>query len=216
MDDRDTPGTYYDYSDGTRSVTNDGSQGTANYRPAHSAVFTNDGQVTYAYDYDATDDGVSAPNAISGTPATMMCWVRLSSIGTQRRILNVGVAGTTQNMLALYYSSTSDFKAQHWDGTSSVASSTTTPASNTWYHIAAVFNDNTTRLIYVNGVGEGTNAAARSAMSGLDYTGVGYLDWSSRLQFMHGEISDVRVLDYAAPSSEISGIYDDTKKRYGL
>ena len=68
-----------------------------------------------------------------------------------------------------------------------------------------VFDSNSRREVFINGVSEDVDTTSISALTGIDYTGIGYLDWSTgNIQFFQGIIDDIRIYNRVLTQSEIT------------
>ncbi|WP_212827134.1 LamG-like jellyroll fold domain-containing protein [Catellatospora sp. TT07R-123] len=145
---------------------------------------------------------------------TVAAWVRLADNTQTRKIL--GTSGDQQNPFDLRYDSTGAWKFTMKNGDVADAgfvgpASTSTPAVNTWTHLAGVFDATTkTMRLYVNGVQEGTDTVSTPFSTvGPLVIGAGMFN-GSRGNYWKGEIDDVQLYQKALSTSEISGIVGGT------
>lgn len=78
--------------------------------------------------------------------------------------------------------------------------------SNTWYHVAGVFNSATDRELFINGVSQGTDTGSVTFPSGLDVSGVGRLGDSTPSAYFNGEMAYVRIFNSALSSTDINNL----------
>jgi hypothetical protein len=162
----------------------------------------------YSLDFDGTNDYVEADNEITSYPFTLECWVRLNVTNAGQRILAISNTTTGNVRYSLFYFQTDGkFYIQIQNTTTFSAGSTTTASANTWYHLAAVFESDTSRKLYINGVLEATgtdnvtfnNSADNKVNMGRHFT--------SSL-FLNGKLSDVRIWNTARTAQQIADNYN--------
>lgn len=92
------------------------------------------------------------------TPLTLCAWVYPTSItGSGKCLLGFFGSQNSYQMVGLSTALGKWYCASRAGGTEYYAASTTAPANTTWTHVAAVFATTGSRVIYVNGVNEGSN-----------------------------------------------------------
>ena len=150
---------------------------------------------------------IDVPHVIvTGTPLTISAWVKTSVVGV-KRIVAIHDRATDDNILSLVINVGGCVEAQHFtSSTSSVATSTTLIDTNVWTHVLGVFNSVSRREIFVSGVSEDVNTDTRDAISGIDYTGIGYIDFSTfgDIQHWDGELDDIRIYNRVLSQAEIT------------
>lgn len=94
----------------------------------------------------------------SPSPQTIVAWVYPSATnGVGRSVVSVGGANQHYNILGLSTGLGRWYCASRAAGSENYVASLTPPALNQWTHLAATFASSTSRVIWVNGVAEGTN-----------------------------------------------------------
>jgi hypothetical protein len=161
----------------------------------------------YSLDFDGTDDFVEANNVITAYPFTMECWVRLDVTNVGQRILAISntTAGNVRYSL-FYFQTDGKFYIQIQNTTTFSSGSTTTASANTWYHLAAVFESDTSRKLYVNGVLEATGTDNVTFNNSADNKVNMGRHFSASL-FLNGKLSDVRIWNTARTAQEIADNY---------
>jgi hypothetical protein len=161
----------------------------------------------YSLDFDGTDDFVQANNVITAYPFTMECWVRLDVTNVGQRILAISntTAGNVRYSL-FYFQTDGKFYIQIQNTTTFSSGSTTTASANTWYHLAAVFESDTSRKLYVNGVLEATGTDNVTFNNSADNKVNMGRHFSASL-FLNGKLSDVRIWNTARTAQEIADNY---------
>jgi hypothetical protein len=154
-----------------------------------------------SYDFDAVDDfiemrGSSSPsNSFSGWPVTLSAWINaddLPSGGNQ--FLNFWESTTYANFFGMRGTFPDQLQMIYGLATFETSSGYSI-STGTWYHVAAVFNNDTDRQLYINAVSQVTWSTSKIypiAISGLlnigSYGGGG-ADWDG--QIAHVEIHNV-------------------------
>jgi len=162
-------------------------------------------------DFDGSDDYVQIPDSSSldvDTFATVSVWIRIDTTPTGTNRIYTKISSSDSG-IGLSIDSSSKAVAFYKGGISAaqIVTSVTTVSLNTWYHIAATFDGNSSFKIFINGVEEdsevqtGTNIGinTQSAFIGTRETLV---------NFFNGQIDDVRVYRRAFTSAEISALYN--------
>ncbi|MFG1954733.1 LamG-like jellyroll fold domain-containing protein [Micromonospora sp. NPDC048830] len=149
----------------------------------------------------------TGPGVDTNRSFTVAAWLNLAD--TTRTYKAVGAAGAQQSPFDLRYDDTGKWKfvmrtADVADASSPGATSTSTPAVNTWTHLVGVYDAPTkTMRLYVNGVQEGSNTVSGTfSTAGPVEIGVGR--WNgSRGNYFNGKISDVQLYQKALSATEI-------------
>jgi len=163
----------------------------------------------YSLDFDGTDDYVQADNEITDYPFTLECWVRLDTIGISQSLVLLSKTGVANIFWGLrFVAVTQKFSVLTRNTTNYETSGTTTVTPNTWYHVAGVFESDTSRTLYVNGVSEATQTDSVTFDSTSLKVLMGLLRTSSPAAYLNGNLSDVRVWNTARTAQEIADNYN--------
>jgi hypothetical protein len=103
-----------------------------------------------------------------------------------------------------YLNSNGQVSARIYDGSSRIVTSNSSLAADSWVHIAMTSNRSNLK-IYVNGVLENTISAG-TAITGYSSPEFVLGQKTMTGSFFNGQISDVRLFDYALSDSEIAGL----------
>lgn len=142
---------------------------------------------------------------LSGSALSMECWVKVTAFKTLSPFITSIIGMETGNSIALLR--TGDVgqapnRLQFVLQVGTVAqklSSTTTLATNTWYHVAATF-DGTAMRIYLNGVQDCILNVTGSAVANAPFSmGRAYED----ARILNGSLDEVRVWTRALTATEI-------------
>jgi hypothetical protein len=109
----------------------------------------------------------------TNAPATVACW--LYSVATNATGWAWGIQCSSNNNCGLYLgqSSTGLWTARGGDTSAGTGVMSTSPSpANTWTHVAVVCFTPSNRVIYVNGIPEGTNTTSRN-YAAADRAGIG-------------------------------------------
>lgn len=144
------------------------------------------------------------------TTATLMCWVKTSSVASWQRIFDFGTGTSNYMFLTTQYATGGNANRLRFAITNSgngneqrINSSIATP-SGTWVHVAVVLNGGTGTL-YLNGSPVGQNTTMTLNPSNLGITTQNFI---GRSQFpdpyLDSSIDDFRIYNRAMPSGEIA------------
>ncbi len=193
----------YGFDEASGSVVGDGS-GNANAGTVSGATWVAPGQSGSALSFDGVNDFVSVPDASlldATTAVTVEAWIYPRATGDY----NVFIAKTTTGLPVNYFLSVLNGQLNFGFYTSAWREHTTTNAAiatNTWYHVAAVFDDAANNVrIYRNGV-QLYSATETSSMTPNGETlriGIGFPD-----EAFNGNVDDVRVYNHALTTAEIA------------
>lgn len=155
--------------------------------------------------------GFSTANYLSNTtipfsaaPATIAAWVYKTSTAIG------GVAGVTKNSnnatFRVYVDASSKVVATHYNGTTVGAAVTTASVStNTWTHVAAVFNTTASRSAFLNGANKVTNTTSVTGALTFDRTLLGALGNTSSVGSpLAGYLAEVAMWDIALSDADIA------------
>lgn len=151
-----------------------------------------------ALDFDGTDDVVDLRTlSLSGSALTLQAWVQPDAVNNQRTVVSVG-SGTglhIENGKAVY--------SVNIGGTSQSVTGSVDLTPGTWYHLAGTF-DGTTLRVYVDGIEDGSQAAAGSyALLENGYIGAG----SGVTSAFDGRVDEVAIWTVARSANEIVGSF---------
>ena len=155
---------------------------------------------------NGTSQYVSVPNSsnLSLTKAvTLTGWVKSSDLSGWHAVVNKGASGTNSN----YYLSTKDNQASFGFYNAGWSEFTTTTAnlqSNTWYHLAATFDNSTDEVrVYVNGaVILSTTTSATPVINSQNLL----IGSNEANEYWNGMLRDVRIYNCVLGSAEIAAL----------
>jgi hypothetical protein len=172
-----------------------------NYGASVGSNYTNfDGLNDYVYVVDN--------NLISGRSAlTISYWLKRNANTTYSApiLISKGNADTIRifnnNMMLRNAGNT-------WYGSGTTVGGTTYLEIGTWYHVAFTFNG-TNRMVYTNGVLEGTSSPATSGAvySSVNNISIGYPDYPPGTDYLNGSVSSLKIYNRALSDSEIKLLY---------
>ncbi len=201
----------WDFNEGTGTTVND-SSGNGFVGTFSSVPTWTSGKVGKGLNFDGTDDYIDL-NTQSATlkPSTALsvsAWVNKSGTLTDFKGIFVGpqtagtaggylLTGITTDKVRMYIDTTG---AGGWAS----ATSTTTLASNTWYHVEGTW-DGTNVKIYINGILEATTAAATI---GYGTTAVDAFIGNYGGGEWPGKLDHVNVFNYARSAAQVAWDYN--------
>ena len=163
--------------------------------------------VPIALHFDGNNDNVSVPdNAalnLSQGNFTLEFWAKPTIVdNTARWVVSKDNGNSSLDyLIGLNGANQWTFYAQNLTG---VAVGTTNAVANTWYHIAAVF-ENGYRKLYVNGNLEATGTFNNTPVSSTSSLRIGSRYIGAPTQFFGGAIDELRIWSKALCSEEING-----------
>lgn len=154
---------------------------------------------SYSLDFDGTDDYVEVQHSsslnISGA-LTISAWVYFDDLSGFPMIVNK--RASTGHAYQFY--STSN-KLSFGNGT--VATSTTSLSTNTWYHVAVVANSGTATF-YLNGSSDGSGSIASTMPTNTEKVWLGGMSWASN--YLNGRLDEVAIFNTALNSTQIASM----------
>jgi hypothetical protein len=161
-----------------------------------------------AYNFTATNSQfLSMPIAVvSGAPVTMACWYYRTSSATSQAYVSV-CNTTSTNLLSLTHGSNNFISALANDGVTGAQTQVYPDSSiNTWNHGCAVFNSNSSRRVFWNGINSGITTTA-SNVSSLNVTVVGGRYSAGVVgQYSNGNIAEVGIWNISLTDEEIASL----------
>lgn len=197
----------FDDGSGTAAIDSSGNNnnGTLN---GVSWVTGKVGSGALSFNFDYVDMGNPTTNSLDlGKNATLETWVKFNSLlpsGNLETFMSKDVGGGNKWFFGLgnnYGTCTVQGLVFHINGPSSVflCSSSWTPATGTWYHVAVSKSDGN-YTFYVNGVAVGTSSTGVSVPTvAADFI----VGWSEGNLGLSGSMDDVRVYDSARTAAQI-------------
>ena len=88
---------------------------------------------------------------LSAEPILMCCWARYATLGNARDLMSIGIGGDTDNRWTLGRNSSNEATATARSIANGIAAFTAMVVDR-WYHLAAYFENSTSRYVYVNGI----------------------------------------------------------------
>lgn len=146
--------------------------------------------------FDGTGDylfAIYAPTTdIGGKPFTVECWLNTANISssTYQAVFSKRVQSGTSNA-GLTFAIKNNGSATAWNGSTEVGTTGVTLVSNTWYHVAWVYNG-TVLQIYVDGIQRYSGTYSITANSYPVQIGCASYNGSA-VDFFNGYIDDFRV-----------------------
>ena len=167
---------------------------------------TDVGTQGYSLDFDGVNDYAQASNEITAYPFTLECWVKFDVVGTAQNI--VAISDSTINSKAFQLrKNTSNNIVLRSQGFITTTGTSTVPA-NTWVHVAGVFETDTNKMLYVNGVLEATQTSNVVFNTSSDQVVFGIASSFTISDPLNGKLSDVRVWNTARTATEILDNYN--------
>jgi len=170
------------------------------------------GKVNGAATFNGTSSFISTPGPVVDTsqPYTVAAWALMTTVplGAYKTVASIeGVSASVFVLQLRGDTGTFSFASQSYDGVSAaiIASATSAPVAQVWYHLAGVFDGASLRL-YLNGVLQSSTTRAVAWRATGD-TIVGRARYSGApTDYWPGLIDDVRVYSRALSADEVARI----------
>jgi hypothetical protein len=152
---------------------------------------------------------------IGNSPYTMLVWVRQTTSGGWGDNGFISIGGffvTSQSNALRTYNNTLGYLAHYWWGNDILLNNNSAGLSlDTWFLAAATF-DGTTRRIWVNGV-----SMVSDTPTGHNVTSTTIqISKTFDTEYQIGDVAVARIYNRALTSSEMLGIFNTEKSRFGL
>jgi hypothetical protein len=147
----------------------------------------------------------SAP--LTTYPCTIAAWCRPTNTGTDAIICSINKGTSAFNRLVLLRGADDRFRAQDFGTANLVAVGTTAVAANTTYHAAAVFTNNVSRDIFVNGVNEANNSASQADAINASEILIGARRGPAGAGlYFQGQVAEVGIWNIALTTAEVASL----------
>lgn len=154
--------------------------------------------------FDGVDDYITSGTiaTLADYPLTISCRVKLSnySLGV---LFTLDVAGSANQYLDVGIDATGLAFIQARNTTNRTHYATTVLNIGQWYHITAVYENTTTRKLYINGTEEGTRETTAVVFPAIDQMLIGILRTSGFFYSFNGCIKDFKIWTRALSTAEI-------------
>jgi hypothetical protein len=166
-----------------------------------------------AYCFDGQDDMIEIPESdsldISGKEITVSAWIKAKRIDRRQVIAAKNALGINSWILEI---NPIDFSEGHinfyldlW-GIDGNFGSKTAITTDTWYHVAGVYNGDE-RRIYINGRFDASQMVSRDIPTNDQPVTIG--GWGSPSRYFNGTIDDVVLFNRALSDYEIQQLYEN-------
>lgn len=110
-------------------------------------------------DFNGSSQYGSLTLTFTATPCTIAAWVKTaSSSGSGKTIVALGGNAFHYHLIGQSTALGKWYVGSRDGGSERYAASTTTPSTSVWVHVCGVFGSTTSRIIYINGASEGSDA----------------------------------------------------------
>ncbi|GGK04365.1 hypothetical protein GCM10010123_37880 [Pilimelia anulata] len=211
---RDNPLTRWEFSEGSGTSVADSANRGATGTVSNTAAWNAGGQSGSAFAANGSSYLTSGSNGLvaTGTSYTVAAWLYLSDKSTSRAAISQD--GTNVSGFQLGYYQPSDrlvlytTRTDSTGGTVDAALGTTSPALNTWIHVAGIYDAAAGQLyLYVNGA-LASSAAHPATWSATGGFRIGRGWWTAAAAYYwQGRIDSVRAYGRALSAAEVSALY---------
>lgn len=146
---------------------------------------------------------ISGAAPVTTYPLTMACWVNISSTAASNIFVLHGTGSNINDSFIIFYDNSSG-KIQGYvfqGGGPSFCSTTTNLSGNTWQHLCFVCTSATSRAIFLNGGGKGTDTNNYTPVSGnIATVRMGWLGAANSIQ---GSACEFAIWNEALSDAEV-------------
>jgi hypothetical protein len=170
------------------------------------------GKFGRALDFGGDSDYVNASDTlISAYPFTFSMWIKTTDTGGNNTTFSVADSSNHNNIYFIIINpgGNAQICAKSVIEGSICQDSTSTLNDGSWHYVTGIFQSNTERSIYVDGVWEATDTSTHTpnGLNLLDAWAIGGLSDASPSQYYSGSIDEVRVYNRALSPSEVQQLY---------
>jgi len=148
-------------------------------------------------------------------PLSLSVWVRSDKANSEQCILGLFDSSVSGNWLSIETDSANKVRAWHRfeASISGRVSSANTYTLNKWHHVVGVFNNNSLRSIYFDGLDIASNTSTEGGVV-ADELGIGARRDSSPSAYLSGNVSNACVYNRALSDAEVLHIYQNPWELY--
>lgn len=148
-----------------------------------------------------------ATNLVTAYPFTMSTWMKSDTTTWLHGVMSFARSTSTNRMRNIEHNGTT-IRQNAQNTTATYTNAATTLNTSAWFLVTAVFNSNTDRIIYVNGVLDGTNTAnERYSRNNNNRLNIWRFADSSPNNYYDGCVDDVRFYSTALTSWQVYMLY---------
>jgi len=156
--------------------------------------------------FDGSDDRASAgATPVTAPPFTISLWFKPVDATTNGFLAGVSDTAGDNNYFRLRKNSDGTLSAAAFATSAASATTTTTYTAGVWHHACARFTSATSRQVYLNGGGKGTNTTNRSP-AGVDSVCVGARVGATASDLVASDIAHVAIWNVALTDQEIAAL----------
>lgn len=205
---------WWDFDEGQGTVAHDrsgnGNDGTLSGMSSPASVGTSgwnpNGKVNRGLSFDGRNDYVSlASTHASSYPFTYSLWARANSASGTQIIMGTNTVCSGGAGNAQVYIGSASWKADICGSSASVVSAPVTVGQ--WTHLVAVYESDTSRKLYVNGVLVGSTKNSLTTTSNVSRFGSRQND----SLYFNGSLDEIKIYNYPLTASEVQTEFNETK-----
>lgn len=161
-----------------------------------------------ARDFDRVDDNIAvAASVVSGYPFTMACFFNLDRVDATQTLIGLADVSEDNVYYRLAFLASGDDIIANVRNTSSEFARTIVSASvDTWHHACGVFISDTSRDVYIDAAGKGSDVNSVTFAAGTDKTAVGVNARASNDELMSGFLAEVGIWNVELTLAEIQSL----------
>lgn len=149
---------------------------------------------------------LSASAPVSGVPMTITALFYVTTVAASQIVSVVEANGTHRNQIQIGANASASIFSQG-SLTNQIVTTSITVATNTWYHYAGVFTNNSSRTAYINAANSSTGTVNVGSQNIPTQINIGARSVSNVVaQYLNGRIAEVGVWNTALTLSEIQSL----------
>jgi hypothetical protein len=157
-----------------------------------------------AYQFNGTNQRLSASAPVTAAPLTVACWFRAANVTHDASLITlVGSPGYFALLAEGAFAGDPVTISDNHTGPAALARTTAGFSANTWTHACGVRNSTTSRTVYLNGGNSATNTQSKTPLN-INECNIG--SFNSGALFLNGMIAEVGIWDAALTAAEIASL----------
>ena len=142
-------------------------------------------------------------------PLTLACWFYCDLLPAANcTMMALSASGGTSCIFQLYVNNIGCLTSRQYNTSSTISSGALTTGK--WYFATAVFENASSRKLYLDGVLQGTDTVTATAPSGMNQLDIGGSPWAGPGEFFPGRIATPMTINLALSVSQIQSMRANT------
>ena len=157
-----------------------------------------------AYEFNGTNQRLSASAPVTAAPLTVACWFRAANVTHDGSLITlVGSPGYFALVAEGTVGGDPVTISDNDTGPSAIARTTAGYSANTWTHACGVRNSTTSRTVYLNGGNSATNTSPKTPLN-INACNIG--SFNAGALFLNGQMAEVGIWNAALTAAEVASL----------